>query len=225
VLGTLNMLEASRSADVERVIQTSTSETYGTARYTPIEERHPLQSQSPYSASKIAADKLAESYMRSFGLPVTTLRPFNTFGPRQSLRAVIPTIIAQALAGGEIHIGALEPVRDFTYVDDTARAFIAAATAEDTVGATLNVGSGKGIAIGALTELILDVVGSDASVVADRRRLRPESSEVHQLICDATRLREATGWAPTVNLREGLERTVAWMREKLPSTKPELYTV
>lgn len=225
VLGTLNVLEAVRGADVERMVQTSTSETYGTARYTPIDERHPLQGQSPYSASKIAAEKLAESYARSFGTPVTILRPFNTFGPRQSLRAVIPTVIAQALAGGEVRIGSLTPIRDFTFVTDTARAFMAAATAEEAIGSVFNAGSGRGITIGALAELILEIVGSDGRLLAEELRVRPEASEVRELLCDATRLREATGWAPTVELREGLERTVAWMRDAAPGIRADLYTV
>jgi NAD dependent epimerase/dehydratase len=225
VLGTLNVLEAARANAVERLVQTSTSETYGTALYTPIDERHPLQGQSPYSASKIAAEKLAESYARSFEAPVTVLRPFNTYGPRQSLRAVIPTVIAQALSADEIRIGSLSPVRDFTFVSDTARAFIAAATAEDAVGLTLNAGNGKGITIGELVRLILDIVGSDAQLVAEEIRVRPGSSEVRELLCDATRLREATGWTPTVELREGLERTIAWMRDAPPRARAEVYTV
>ena len=224
VLGTLNMLEAARFSNVERFVQTSTSEIYGTARYTPIDEQHPLQGQSPYSASKIAAEKLAESYARSFDMPVTVVRPFNTFGPRQSLRAVIPTIIAQALAGDPIRIGSMAPVRDFTFVHDTARAFVTVAGAPQTIGATLNVGSGEGISIGALAELILDVVDSDAPLVEDAERIRPASSEVFELRCDASRLRTATGWAPTVGLREGLELTTAWMREQ-PSVRPGAYAV
>ena len=225
VTGTLNVLEAARRFDVARVVHTSTSETYGTARYTPIDEEHPLQGQSPYSASKIGADKLAESYVRSFETPVVTLRPFNTYGPRQSLRAVIPTIIAQALSGDTVRLGSLTPVRDFTFVTDTARAFIAAATAPAAVGLTLNAGSGKGIAIGALAEIILDVVGSDARIVADEARVRPDASEVFELLADARLLREKTGWSPQVDLRGGLAATVEWMRSALPSVKPHVYTI
>jgi NAD dependent epimerase/dehydratase len=225
VLGTLNMLQAARSAGVERFVQTSTSEIYGTALYTPIDEQHPLQGQSPYSASKIAAEKLAESFARSFEMPVTVVRPFNTFGPRQSLRAVIPTIIAQALADDPIRIGSMAPVRDFTFVHDTARAFVAVASAPQTIGATLNVGSGEGIAIGQLAELILDVVESDAPLVEDAERIRPAASEVFELRCDASRMRAATGWEPEVSLREGLERTVEWMREQPPSVRPSVYAV
>jgi NAD dependent epimerase/dehydratase len=225
VLGTLNLLQAARSAEVERFVQTSTSEIYGTALYTPIDEQHPLQGQSPYSASKIAGEKLAESFARSFAMPVTIVRPFNTFGPRQSLRAVIPTIVAQALADDPIRIGSRAPVRDFTFVHDTARAFVAVASAPETIGATLNVGSGEGIAIGDLAELILDVVDSDAPLEEDSRRIRPAASEVFELRCDAARMRAATGWAPAVSLREGLELTAAWMREQPPSMRPSAYAV
>lgn len=226
VVGTLNVLEAARAEGTERVVHTSTSETYGTALYTPIDERHPLQGQSPYSASKIGADKMAESYHRSFELPVVTLRPFNTYGPRQSLRAVIPTIIAQALAGTEVRLGSLSPVRDLTFVEDTVQAFLAAGSAPGAEGRVLNAGSGRGITIGELAELALDVVGSAAGVVAgDEERVRPAASEVGELICDATALRELGGWEPRVALREGLERTAQWLRDNLGSTKPGLYNV
>jgi NAD dependent epimerase/dehydratase len=222
-LGTLNVLEAARSADVERVVLTSTSETYGTACYTPIDESHPLQAQSPYSASKIAADKLAESYARSFDIPITTVRPFNAFGPRQSLRAIIPTIIAQALIDEHIRVGSVVPIRDFTFVEDTAQAFVAVANTPATIGATLNVGCGKGISVGELAATILDVIGSSGSLVVDADRVRPASSEVLELVCDATRLHTATGWSPKVGLREGLERTAAWMREQPPSPHARVY--
>jgi NAD dependent epimerase/dehydratase len=224
-LGTLNVLEAARSSDVERFVHTSTSEIYGTARYTPIDEQHPLQGQSPYSASKIAAEKLVESYGHSFGMPITILRPFNTFGPRQSLRAVIPTIVAQALAGEPVRIGSTEPIRDFTFVEDTVRAFLAVADTPSTIGATLNVGSGEGIAIGSLAELILDVADCDLPLLLDAQRIRPRSSEVLELRCDARRLHAATGWEPAVSLREGLQRTVAWMREQPPSPRTKVYAV
>ncbi len=225
VTGTLNVLEAARSAGIERLVHTSTSETYGTATYTPIDESHPLQAQSPYSATKAAADKLAESYQRSFELPITTVRPFNTFGPRQSLRAIVPTIMAQALAGGEVRIGSATPVRDFTFIADTTRAFVAAASAAQAAGATLNVGNGKGISIGALAELILEVVESDASLALDPQRVRPEASEVFALCCDATRLRSLTGWEPAIGLREGLQRTAEWMRSQRPHPRARLYAV
>lgn len=225
LLGTLNVLEAARAAGVARVVHTSTSETYGTALYTPIDEDHPLQAQSPYSASKIAADKLAESYVRSFAMPITTVRPFNTFGPRQSLRAIIPTIMAQALAGGEVRVGSVTPVRDFTFVEDTARAFAAVASIPDTAGETLNVGSGRGIAIGALAELILELVDCEAQIVIDTERVRPETSEVLELLCDSARLRSLTGWAPSVGLREGLEQTLEWMRVQRPHPRTSLYAL
>jgi NAD dependent epimerase/dehydratase len=225
VTGTLNVLEAARHHGTERVVVTSTSETYGTALYTPMDEQHPLQGQSPYSASKIGADKMAESYARSFDLPVTTLRPFNTFGPRQSLRAVIPTIISQALSGEVVRLGSRAPLRDFTFAEDTARAFVAAASAPSATGQVLNAGSGKGITIGGLAELILEVVGSKAEIVVDEERIRPEASEVFELLADASRLRELTGWAPQVTLREGLERTSEWVARNLARLKPELYNV
>lgn len=225
VLGTMYVLEAALKGGVERVVVTSTSETYGTAQYTPIDEQHPLQGQSPYSATKIGADKLAESYVRSMGLAVTTLRPFNTFGPRQSLRAVIPTIIAQALAGRKVRLGSLDPVRDFTFVTDTARAFMAAATAPEAVGETLNAGNGQGISIGELARLTLEIAGTDVEIVADEQRVRPEKSEVLELVCDSSRLRELTGWVPKVALREGLERTIVWLRDAHPGAKAHLYTV
>lgn len=224
VAGTVNVLEAARLHGA-RVVHTSTSETYGTARYTPIDEAHPLQGQSPYSASKIGADKLAESYARSFELPVSVLRPFNTYGPRQSLRAVIPTIVAQALAGGPVRLGSPAPVRDLTYVEDMARAFLALAAAEPTGGQPLNAGSGQGISIGALAQLILELLGSDADVVEDATRVRPVESEVEELVCDASALRALTGWEPQVPLREGLARTVDWVRENLERLRPELYHV
>jgi NAD dependent epimerase/dehydratase len=225
VTGTLNILEACRAESVERIVHTSTSETYGTAQYTPIDERHPLQGQSPYSASKIGADKMAESYWRSFELPVVTLRPFNTFGPRQSLRAVIPTIMSQALSGEVIRLGSRSPVRDFTYVQDTARAFLAAATADQAVGEVLNAGNGKGITIGDLADLILEIAGSSAEIRVDDSRVRPEASEVLELVADASRIRELTGWAPEVSLRDGLERVAAWVQGNLTRLKPSIYNV
>ena len=225
VIGTLNVLEATRSCGVDRVVHTSTSETYGTARYTPIDEAHPLQGQSPYSASKIGADKLAESYWRSFGVPVTTLRPFNTYGPRQSLRAVIPTVIAQALGDGPVRLGSLTPIRDFTFAEDTARAFVAAGTSDATIGETLNAGSGKGISIGDLTALILDILGVEREIVTTDDRVRPEASEVFELLADASRIHELCGWAPQVPLREGLERTAAWVERNLTALKPDQYNV
>jgi NAD dependent epimerase/dehydratase len=226
VTGTLNVLQACRTAAVHRLVHTSTSETYGTAQYTPIDEAHPLQGQSPYSASKIAADKVAESYARSFATPVVTIRPFNTFGPRQSLRAVIPTVIGQALAGGPVRLGSVRPVRDFTYVADTVRAFIAVATAPDTVcGTTLNVGHGKGIAVGDVAAMILELLESDAEVVTDEERIRPEASEVFELVADASRLRELTGWTPQTTLPEGLRETIDHLRARAAELKADRYNV
>ena len=225
VMGTLNVLEAARSGGVTRVVQTSTSETYGTAQYTPIDEAHPLVGQSPYSASKIAADKMAESYHRSMDLPVTTLRPFNTFGPRQSMRAVIPTIIAQALAGGPVTLGSLDPVRDFTFVTDTALAFIAAAASETSVGRTLNAGSGRGITIGELAAKIIDLTGTGAELAHAVERVRPAASEVFELLADASALRELTGWRPSVSLTDGLTATIDWMRSAQPAARVHDYTV
>src|SRR5579864_8497428 len=188
VSGTLNVLEACKQAKVRRVIVTSTSEVYGTAIYTPIDEKHPLQGQSPYSASKIAADKLAESYFRSFDVPVVTLRPFNTFGPRQSARAVIPTILIQALGGGcEIELGNLEAKRDLTFVTDTARAFLLALTAPDIEGKTIHFGRGEALSICEIAALCLKVTGSQAKMVSSKRRLRPEKSEVGLLLCDSAK--------------------------------------
>jgi NAD dependent epimerase/dehydratase len=225
VLGTVNVLEAVRSEGTERMVHTSTSENYGEIQYSPIDERHPLQGRSPYSASKIGADQMAGSYFRAFGSPVSTLRPFNTFGPRQSLRAVIPTIAAQALSGPSVRLGSLSPIRDLTFVEDTARAFLAVAE-NDTAGLTLNAGNGKGISIGDLARLVIEVAGADAEVVADEEeRVRPDASEVPELVCDSTRLRELTGWAPRVTLREGVERTVEWVRENLSGMKADVYNV
>src|SRR5215218_4838788 len=226
VEGTLNVLQAAQRVESEILVHTSTSETYGTARYTPIDENHPLQGQSPYSASKIGADKLAESYHLSFGLPLTTLRPFNTYGPRQSLRAVIPTIVSQVLSGAEeIRLGSLSPRRDFTFVTDTVEAFLAVATVQTTIGCTLNAGNGAAIDIGGLAEKVLEAVGSEATVVADPERVRPDASEVEELLCDASALRRETGWEPVVGLSDGLRITVEWFRERLTLTKPHVYNI
>jgi NAD dependent epimerase/dehydratase len=225
VTGTLNVLEAARVAGVSKIVHTSTSEVYGTARYTPIDENHPLQGQSPYSASKIGADKLSESYYLSFDVPVATLRPFNTYGPRQSLRAVIPTIANQALSSGSVRLGLLSPTRDFTFVADTVRAFLAVAESENTVGLTLNAASGKSMSIGDLAQTILSLLGSDAVVETDPVRIRPESSEVQELIGDASHLRSLTDWEPRVKLSDGLGATIDWLRERPEMAKARRYNV
>ena len=225
VEGTLNVLEAARSCGVERVIHTSTSETYGTALYTPIDEKHPLQGQSPYSASKIGADKIAESFYLSFGLPITILRPFNTYGPRQSARAVIPTIISQALTQGEIRLGALNPVRDFTYVKDTASGFIRAAEAAEAVGQTVNIGYGKGITIEELVKIIFSLLQMEKPVVHDAVRSRPEKSEVYMLICNHAKARELMGWQTRYSFESGLQETIEFITRHLHHYKPERYAL
>lgn len=226
VKGTQHVLEAARRHGARRVVHTSTSEVYGTARYTPIDEAHPLQAQSPYSASKIAADKLAESYQRSFGVPVVTLRPFNTYGPRQSARAVIPTVIAQVAQGARtVRLGALDPIRDFTFVTDTARAFVAMAEAELPPGTLCNAGSGQGISIGDLARRIVSAMGASAEIVTDDARVRPDDSEVMELVASAAAIRERTGWAPEVSLDQGLARAIAHVREHLDSYKAGVYHV
>ncbi len=200
---------------MERLVHTSTSEVYGTARIIPINEGHPLQGQSPYSASKIAADKLAESYYCAFGLPVITVRPFNTFGPRQSARAVIPTIITQALVKDTIKLGNLDTTRDFTYVSDTVAGFLCAARATTGLGEVFNLGTGKEIRIGELAELVIRKIGRKVKIEVDQERLRPEKSEVLRLISDNTRAREVIGWEPQVPFEEGIEKTIAWIQDNL----------
>ena len=225
VVGTVNVLEACRKHDVERMVHTSTSETYGTAQYTPIDEKHPLVGQSPYSATKIGADKLAESYWLSFKTPVTILRPFNTFGPRQSMRAVIPTIIVQALTKGELTLGNLSPIRDFTYVTDTARGFLAAARSDKVLGQTVNLGTGKGISIGGLVEKIGKLLDMELPVKTEDKRVRPEDSEVMALISDNSKALNEMGWKPLVSLDEGLEKTIHYIKESLDEYKADLYAV
>ena len=215
-IGTMHILEAVRACRTGRMVHTSTSETYGTARTVPISEAHPLQAQSPYAASKVAADKLVESYYLSFGVPAVTLRPFNTFGPRQSTRAVIPQIITQLAAGShQIKLGALDPTRDFCYVTDTAQAFVdlGEAPASAVLGELFNCGPGDDIAIGQLAEDIVGLMGADADIVEDAQRLRPKDSEVMRLVCDASRLRERTGWQPRFTRDDGLRETIAWFCE------------
>jgi NAD dependent epimerase/dehydratase len=215
-IGTMHVLEAVRACRTPRMVHTSTSETYGTARAVPISESHPLQAQSPYAASKIAADKLVESYHLSFGVPVVTLRPFNTFGPRQSTRAVIPQIVTQLATGAhQLKLGALDPTRDFCYVTDTVQAFIdlGEAPASAVLGEVFNCGPGDDIAIGKLAEDIAALMGVAADIVADAQRLRPKESEVLRLVCDATKLRDRTGWQPRLTRNQGLQQTIDWFME------------
>jgi len=218
VLGTLNVLEAARVVRPGRVVHVSSSEVYGTARSVPITEAHPLQGQSPYSASKIGADKIAESYARAFDVPVLTVRPFNTFGPRQSARAVIPTIVSQVLYRDRVRLGATRPTRDFTYVTDTARGMILAAEAGDLGWAEINLGTGAEISIGDLAHRIMTLVGKMVSVVEEPVRLRPGNSEVERLWASNDLAGKALGWAPTVSLDDGLLRVIEWVR-----SHPELY--
>jgi len=225
VIGTLNVLLAARAHDVQRIVHTSTSEVYGSAQTVPISESHPLVGQSPYSASKIGADQLAVSFHRSYGLPVALARPFNTYGPRQSTRAIIPTIIGQALTGPQVRLGSTRPTRDFNYVSDTAAGFIAIAAADEALGQVFNVGTGREVSIGELVTLIGEVVGRQLDVVEDADRLRPAASEVDRLVADATRLRALTGWAPEVPLVEGLRRTTAWLQEHLDPGAASVYAV
>jgi len=228
VKGTLNVLQAARDLGTERVVVTSTSEVYGTARYAPINEAHPLQGQSPYSASKIGADKIAESFNLSFKLPVITARPFNTYGPRQSARAIIPTIITQLMAGQQnIKLGALHPTRDLNYVTDTCAGFIALAKCDAAIGQAVNIGSGREITVGDLAELIISASGKKASVVSDSQRQRPAKSEVERLLCDNTLIKKLTGWAPRMTLKKGLQETITWFSdaENMKRYKWDIYNV
>jgi len=215
LMGTLNVLQACRELEIERLVHTSSSEVYGTALQVPIDENHPLQGQSPYSASKIGADKLAESYYCAYGLPVVTLRPFNTYGPRQSSRAIVPTIIAQALSSDEVHLGNTGPSRDLTYISDTVEGFLRIAQAPGVEGETFNFGTGNEISIAELAQRIIGLLGRDVEVVVDDERKRPERSEVQRLLADSSRARQRFGWEPIVSLEEGLRRTIAWISENM----------
>ena len=225
IKGTLNMMQAALDEDVTRIVHTSTSETYGTAQYTPIDENHPLQGQSPYSASKIGADKIAESFYCSFGLPVTTIRPFNTYGPRQSTRAVIPTIITQALTSDRVKLGSLTPIRDLTYVADTVSGFIRFAESKKTVGRTINTGSGRGVTIGELADIIIGKANPNAKIICEQKRVRPDKSEVMELLCDNRLAGELAGWKPAYTLEKGLDLTIGWMKKHLAAYKAGVYTV
>jgi len=228
IKGTLNICQAAKENGVQRVIHTSTSEVYGTAQYVPIDEKHPLQPQSPYSATKIAADAMAMSFFNTFNLPLTIARPFNTYGPRQSARAVIPTIITQIANGmKEIKLGDLTPTRDFNYVEDTCRGFIALAETPESIGETVNIGSNFEISIGDTLDHIKNLMDSDVKFITDEQRIRPEKSEVFRLWCDNTKIEELTGFTPEVGIEEGLRKTIDWITkpDNLISYKAEIYNV
>ena len=225
VQGTLNILQACRDERTPRLVHTSTSETYGTAQYVPIDEKHPLQGQSPYSASKIAADKMVESYYKSFDLPVVTVRPFNTYGPRQSARAFIPTVITQALTKNEIVMGSLDTVRDMTFVKDTAEGFIKVGLCEKVIGRVVNLGTGEGKTIGKMVETILRLLDKNIPVKQESARIRPAKSEVMQLISNNTIAKEVCGWRPTHDLEYGLQQTIDWIKNHLALYKPEIYSI
>lgn len=224
IKGTLNVLQAARDLGTSRVLVTSTSEVYGTAQYVPIDEKHPYQGQSPYSATKIGADRLAESFYRSFELPVTIVRPFNTYGPRQSARAVIPTVITQLLSGQtEIKLGSLTPTRDFNYVKDTANGFIEIAKSDKTIGEEINIATQQEISIGQLAEELIRQINPNAKIVCDEQRLRPEKSEVERLLGSNEKIRHLTNWLPKYTFKEGIAETIAFLRENLHRYKADIY--
>lgn len=223
--GTLNVLEAARESGTEKIVITSSSEVYGIPLYVPVDEKHPLQAQNPYAASKIAADKLAESYFESFELPVAVLRPFDTFGPRQSAGSVIPAIIIQALAEGKIRIGSLQPRRDLLYVQDTVSGFIAMAQSEKGIGKVMNVGTGCDLSIGDLVEEILTIMGIQAEIIQDDMCSQPTRKEVQKLVCNYSRAQDLFGWQPRYSLEEGLRVTIAWIKDHIKEYKSDLYSV
>ncbi|MBI3397446.1 SDR family NAD(P)-dependent oxidoreductase [Candidatus Woesebacteria bacterium] len=228
VLGTVNLLEASkRENKIKRFIHTSTSETYGTALYSPMDEKHELQAQSPYAASKVGADKAALSYLYSFGSPVTIVRPFNNFGPRQTLRAVIPTMITQLISGKTktVKIGSIKPIRDYTFVADTADAFIKCALSEKTIGEILNVGTGVGYSIGEIYDMLRKITGKRKNLETDEKRIRPEKSEVWKLICDNSKIKTMAGWVPKTKFEAGLKITVDWLTKNINKYRPEEYRI
>lgn len=226
IKGTLNVLQAARDLGTERIMVTSTSEVYGTAQYVPIDEKHPYQGQSPYSATKIGADRLAESFYRSFNLPVSIFRPFNTYGPRQSARAVIPTIITQLLAGQkEIKLGSLSPTRDFNYVKDTAAGFVSIAESDKTIGEEINIATQQEISIGDLANEIIRQINPSAKIVCDEQRLRPEKSEVNRLLGANEKIKRLTAWEPRYTFEEGIRETIAWIRENMGCYKSDIYNV
>lgn len=226
IKGTLNVLQAARDLETERIMITSTSEVYGTAQYVPIDEKHPFQGQSPYSATKIGADRLAESFYRSFNLPVSIVRPFNTYGPRQSARAVIPTIISQLLSGKEeIKLGSLTPTRDFNYVKDTAAGFVAIAESDKTIGEEINIATQKEISIGDLAHEIIRQINPNARIVCDEQRLRPEKSEVNRLLGANEKIKRLTKWEPLYTFEQGIRETIEWIRDNLNRYKADIYNV
>lgn len=226
IKGTLNVLQAARDFESKRVLITSTSEVYGTAQYVPIDEKHPFQGQSPYSATKIGSDRIAESFYRSFDMPITIVRPFNTYGPRQSARAVIPTIITQLLAGKEeIKLGSLSPTRDFNYVKDTANGFITIAKANNTIGEEINIATQNEISIGELAEEMISQINPNAKIITDEERLRPENSEVNRLLGSNEKIKDLTGWEPQYTLKQGLAETIAFLKENLDNYKPDIYNI
>jgi len=225
VMGTLNVMMAARDLGTRRVVHTSTSEVYGTAQYVPIDEKHPLQGQSPYSASKIGADRIAESFYRSFNVPVVTIRPFNTYGPRQSARAVIPTIINQALTRNEVHLGSLDPSRDFTFVLDTVDGFMRGAQEEGILGEEINLGNNATITIGELCEKIFNILGKSPNIVTEKQRVRPEKSEVLKLQASYQKAKQLICWEPKISLDEGLRKTIDWISMHLDRYQPDEYIV
>lgn len=228
IKGTLNVLQAARDLETERILVTSTSEVYGTAQYVPIDELHPYQGQSPYSATKIGADRLAESFYRSFNMPISIVRPFNTYGPRQSARAVIPTIITQLLSGEtEIKLGSLTPTRDFNFVKDTARGFIEIAKSDRTIGEEINIATQDEISIGRLAEEMIRQINPNAKIVCDDQRLRPDKSEVNRLLGSNEKIKKLTNWSPSYTFEEGIRETIEWFRkpENLAKYKTDIYNI
>ncbi len=226
VKGTLNVLQAARKLDTSRILITSTSEVYGTAQYVPMDEKHPYQGQSPYSATKIGADRLAESFYRSFELPVTIVRPFNTYGPRQSARAVIPTIITQLLAGEDkIKLGSLSPTRDFNYVKDTANGFIEISKSDKAIGEEINIATQQEISIGELAREIISQINPNAEIICENERLRPENSEVNRLLGSNEKIKQLTNWRPSYTFEQGISETIEWMRGNLHAYKTDIYNL
>lgn len=226
IKGTLNVLQAGRELETNRILITSTSEVYGTAQYVPIDENHPYQGQSPYSATKIGADRLAESFYRSFNMPISIVRPFNTYGPRQSARAVIPTIISQLLAGkNEIHLGSLTPTRDFNYVKDTVNGFYEISKSDKTIGEEINIATQQEISIGRLAQEIISQINPEAKIICDEERLRPENSEVNRLLGSNKKIQELTDWKVQYSLEQGIRETIEWVRANLGRYKTEIYNI